>query len=218
MNVVGPGITLEDYQSGKATPIDLFEGQIRGWILPFAQHLAYEHEHSGIAVLLLTSAILEPLGAVLPLDKGGKTSKDKFCRGFERAFKEVPGSKSARKVAERVWQALRDGLFHEAFIQAGLVLTTQDIPILEKDGIIYVDCARFFNAVESAFVEVCNEIRSSEKDSPIRSAFDMYWNKKESEQAKKFEATVPVRADYPPTTSTNTLAPMGLKDRFIKEM
>ena len=37
MNVVGPGITLEDYKNGKAKAIDVFEGQIKEWILAFAK-------------------------------------------------------------------------------------------------------------------------------------------------------------------------------------
>ena len=28
MNIVGPGITLEEYESGRAKPIDLFEGRV----------------------------------------------------------------------------------------------------------------------------------------------------------------------------------------------
>jgi hypothetical protein len=85
MNIVAPGITLEDYESGRATAIDLFEGQIQVWILSFARGLAHEHRdkgNAGIAVLLLTSSVLEPLGGVLPRGKGSNNSEAKFCRGL----------------------------------------------------------------------------------------------------------------------------------------
>jgi hypothetical protein len=205
MNVVGPDITIEDYDTGRAKPIDVFEGRIKGWVLAFAE-IAKKHDSSGIAVLLLTSSVLEPLGGVLPpLDKG-RSSKAKFCNGFVRAFPEVPGSNSARQVAEEVYELLRNGLFHEAFIKAGIVLTSQDRPVLEKDGRICIDPSRFFDAVNSAFSEVCNEIRSAEMGAPIRQSFDFYWNQKEGEQAKKLEAMVTPGAEYPPVFGTSGTA------------
>jgi hypothetical protein len=222
MNVVGPGITIEDYESGKAKPIDVFEGQIKEWILGFARHLAHEHgqrEHAGIAVLLLTSSVLEPLGGVLPLGKRRKNSESKFCNGFVRVFPEVPGSKDAWQVGERVCDLLRHGLFHEAFIKAGVVLTSQDDAIFEKDGIIYLDPIRFFDAVDSAFAQVCSDIRSADANAPIRLSFDAYWSQREADQARKLEVFVTPETEYPPVygtsgtarpvSGTSTLAPAG---------
>jgi hypothetical protein len=83
MNFVGPGITLQDYESGKAKPIAVFEGHIRVWILAFAKCLAHEHEdrgNAGIAVLLLTGSALEPLGGVLPMEKGRKTQRNQVLQ------------------------------------------------------------------------------------------------------------------------------------------
>jgi len=213
MNVVAPGITIQDYETGKAKPIDLFEGQIKHWILAFARHLAHQHnqrEDAGIAVLLLASAALEPLGGVLPIENGGKGSKFKFCNGFVRVFPEVPGATNASKVAERVYELLRNGLFHEAFIKAGIVLTRQDTAVLEKDGVIYVDSVRFFDAVDSEFSDICNEIRSAGAGARIRQSFDYYWNEKQDKQSKALEPIIERGAEYPPVCSTNTLAPVNL--------
>jgi len=105
MNVVAPGITLEDYESGRAKPIDLFENQIKDWILRFALCLAHEHERredAGIAALLLSSAVLEPLGGVLPMAKGRKNSEAKFCNGFVRVFGTIPGAEDTWQIAGRV--------------------------------------------------------------------------------------------------------------------
>src|SRR5436190_2882483 len=82
MNVVAPGITVQDYNEGKGKPIDLFEGRVKHWILAYAKHLAYEHEqkeHAGIAVLNLASSIFEPLGGVLPMAKRRRNSEVNFC-------------------------------------------------------------------------------------------------------------------------------------------
>lgn len=210
MNVVGPGITVEDYESGRAKPIDLFEGQIKRWILAFAHYLANEHdrkEEAGIAILLLSSSVLEPLGGVLPLEKRRRSSEAKFCNGFVRVFGEIPGTKDNWRVAERVCDLLRHGLFHEAFIKAGIILTHQEVPIQEKDGILYLDAVQFVNRIGVAFDEICNEIRRADAADPIRQSFDVYWNQKETEQGKKLESIVESGAQYPPVLSTSTLAP-----------
>ena len=220
MNIVGPGITLEDYESGRAKPIDLFEGQIKKWILDIAQSLAREHERqddAGIAVLLLSSAVLEPLGGVLPLEKGRKSSEAKFCNGFVRVFGSIPGAKNVWQVAERVCELLRHGLFHEAFIKAGIVLTHQGVPIREENGILYLDASRFVERIGVAFDEVCTEIRQAEPADPVRRAFDAYWNQRETEQPKKLESIVVAGAEYPPVLSTSTLAPINPK-KWLKEM
>jgi len=115
MNVVAPGITLQDYNEGKGKPIDPFDGRVKHWILAYAKHLAYEHEqkeHAGIAILILASSIFEPLGGVLPMAKRRRNSEANFCNGFARAFSEVPGAKDSWQVAERVCDLLRDGLVH----------------------------------------------------------------------------------------------------------
>lgn len=220
MNIVAPGITLEDYESGRAKPIDLFQGQIQEWILGLAQSLAHQHErkeHAGIAVLLLAASVLEPLGGVLPIAKGRRSSEAKFCNGFVRVFGDVSGIKDTWQAAERVCELLRHGLFHEGFVKAGVVLTHQDMPIQEKDGIIFIDAVRFVDAVAVAFDEVCNEIRSAKAGDQSLQAFDAYWTQKETEQTKKLDALVRPETEYPPSVSTNTLAPTNPK-QWMREM
>jgi hypothetical protein len=214
MNVVAPGITLEEFNSGKAKSIDLFEGRIKHWILGYAKHLAHDYEKkadAGIAVLILTASVIEPLGDVLPLAKGRRTSEANFCNGFVRVFPNVPGSVDIWKLAERVCDLLRHGLFHESFIKLGLTLRFQDEPISEKDGVVYIDPVRFLDAVESAFTHVCEEIRDAKGGSPIRESFDSYWIQKAEEQKKRADSTFVFYSDSATTLSTSTLAPILLE-------
>jgi hypothetical protein len=140
-----------------------------------------------------------------------------ICRGFVRAFPTVPGSKHSGEVAGRVCQLLRHGLFHEAFVKAGIVLTSQEHPIVETRGIISINAARFFDAVAAAVNEVCAEIRSADKEAPVRRSFDEYWSRKEAEHANKLEAMVTPEVEYPPALGTSTLAPI-VPSRFVKKM
>lgn len=185
-------MTLDDYQSGRVAPIDVFEGQIKEWILALAEHLAHERggrNDAGIAVLMLTCSVLEPLGGVLPLPKGRRTSEAKFCNGFVRVFPEVSGSEDAWRVAEQVCDLLRNGLFHEAFVKCGVALTVEhDAAVMQKDDVIYINPFRFLDSVAAAFDTVCEEIRSAEPTAPICQAFDVYWAHRETEHALKRES------------------------------
>jgi len=76
------------------------------------------------------------------------------------------------------------------------------VPVLEKNGDIYLDPLRFFDAVDAAISEVCNKIRLADNESTIRLTFDAYWKQKESEQAKNSEAIEP----FPETSGTSGIA------------
>src|SRR5882672_71522 len=129
-NVIAPGITLESYAAGEVDPLLVFENRIQEWLFPFARDLA-QREDSGLCILLLTAAVIEPLGAVLP--GAPNTSKGRFCFGFARIFKNLLGERCL-EISERAHDLLRSGLFHEGFIKAGLVITKQDEAIQELDG------------------------------------------------------------------------------------
>ena len=64
MAIIGPGMTDSDYTSGKISSLDVFEGRGKVWTLAFARTLANQ-EDSGVAILLLTSAVFEPMGGAL---------------------------------------------------------------------------------------------------------------------------------------------------------
>jgi hypothetical protein len=40
MAIIAPGMTDEDYQHGKVSELDVFEGRIKSWILAFGRDLA----------------------------------------------------------------------------------------------------------------------------------------------------------------------------------
>jgi hypothetical protein len=212
MSIIGPGMTLDDYESGRVTPIDVFEGRIKHWTLAFARLLAKEKD-SGIAVLLLTSSVFEPMGGVL---LGSGNSESKFCAGFVRAFPDVPGSKSAEDVGKMVCDLLRDGLFHESSIKAGLIVEASDEPIRVSPGAVHVDPMLFLDVVESTFAKLCEAIRSADPGSKARQTFDLYWSKKLEDQRKYVEARLDSQALEQYATSTSTLAPMGHKALISK--
>lgn len=204
VRVVGPGISLEDYQSGKFSPIDVFEGCLNKWILAFGTELAGK-ENSGIAVLILASSIIQPLGAALPYNGKGRNNKTDFCNGFVRIFPDVPGCKDKWEFAGRVYDLLLNGLFHEAFIKPGLVLSKRETAISEESGQIVIDPVRFIQAIEATFGEVCREIREASAESETRASFEMCWSRKETINAIR-EAAKPLPVELP-AYGTNTLSP-----------
>jgi hypothetical protein len=205
MSIIGPGMTLNDYESGRVARIDVFEGRIKSWTLAFARRLAMEKD-SGIAVLLLTSSAFEPMGGVL---LGSGNSEAKFCAGFVRTSPHVPGSKTAQDVARIVWNLMRDGLFHESFIKAGLILDSLDAPIREEAGAIYIDPVRLLDSVEVAFADVCKDIRAAESAATVRKNFDAYWGEKQEDQRRYMEARVDPQAMFHSGTTLSTAAPIS---------
>lgn len=178
MAIIGPGMSDTDYATGRISSLDVFEGRIKNWILAFARTLAAQ-ENSGIAILLLASSVFEPMGGVL---MDGGNSEAKFRAGFLRAIPDVPGGKAA-DVAKMVCDLLRDGLFHEGFIKAGLVLEYGEVPVQIRSGAIVIDPRRFLDSVEVAFAAVCDEIRSGDQKN-----FSAYWDKKVRDQGQYVKA------------------------------
>lgn len=180
MAIIGPSMTDLDYTSGKISSLDVFDRRIKSWILGFARGLAAQ-EDSGVAVLLLASSVFEPMGGALI---GGGNSETKFCAGFVRAIPEVPGG-NPKEVARLVCDLLRDGLFHEGFIKAGLVLEHSDVPVQIRSGAVVIDPRRLLDSVEVAFARVCDEIRAGDQKN-----FNAYWNKKQRDQGQYLGARI----------------------------
>jgi hypothetical protein len=199
MAIIAPGITNQDYASQKVSALDVFEGRIKGWTLAFAKIFA-EHEHSGLSILLLTASVIEPMGGALT---GGGKAGAKFRSGFVKIFPDIPGGKSA-KVAELVCDLLRDGLFHEGFIKAGLILERGDVPVRINGSAVVIDPVRFLAAVDTAFTKLCEEIRS---DAQMQKTFMTFWNKKDENHRRYMENRPDPQIDLL-ATSTSTLAPM----------
>jgi hypothetical protein len=202
MAIIGPGMTTEDYTSGRVSPLDVFEGRIKGWTLAFAGELAKQKD-SGIAILLLTSSVFEPMGGAL-IRRGN--SEAKFCAGFLRAFPDVPGGKTS-DVAKIVCHLLRDGLFHEGFIKAGLLLEHGELPIQQRENMVVIDPVLFLESVDAAFTRLCGEIRSDAANGELRQTFNSYWNKKDDDQGRYVNAKLDPKVASV-ATSTTTLAPM----------
>ena len=211
MAIIGPGMTDDDYASGRVTPLDIFERRIKVWTLAFARELA-KQEDSGIATLLLTASVLEPMGGAL---LGHGTSEKKFCVGFLKIFPDVPGGK-AKTIAPIVCDLLRDGLFHEGFFKAGLILEYGGAPIEQRRKAIIVDPRRFLDAVDVGFGRLCDEIRAADEASDVRKSFDAYWTKKLGDQGNyvkaRFDSNI---GDVATSTSTAAVMPPEI---WVKKM
>ncbi len=118
---------------------------------------------------------------------GSGTSEQKFCAGFLRVIPDVPGGK-AQDIAPIVCDLLRDGLFHEGFFKAGLILEYGQTPIEQRGTAIVLDPRRFLEAVDAGFGKLCDEIRAADGESALRKSFDAYWTKKLGEQGNYVKA------------------------------
>jgi hypothetical protein len=142
---------------------------------------------------------------------GGGTSTAKFCAGFVQTFPDVS---DGRQVGERVCDLVRNGLFHEGFIKAGLVLEYGDVPVEVKSGGIVIDPRRFFDAIDKAFYMLCEQIRS---DSSMLKNFESYWGKKTEEHGKKIAPTFDPLITHT-QTGTAAVMPTPILKNFIREM
>jgi hypothetical protein len=83
-------IPLEDLKTGKVSPVDAYEVQVRHWIVGPGRRLSTlypdETDH-GMALLALELMFFEPHGRLLSTEPLAQESNRLFCRGFDR-FRE----------------------------------------------------------------------------------------------------------------------------------
>ncbi len=162
-----PGITSDDYDPSQ--DFEVFRKRSEACILAPAKALA-ESEDTGLAVLALATLLVQPVGflsAVL-LDTKRKNNEQEFVDGFCSICPAVPGSVDPKIEGKKTYKVLRNGLYHEGFIKHGLVIRSQEVPVLVLSGVICVEPKRFLGAVESAFFAICDQIQ---KDPAARIRF-----------------------------------------------
>jgi len=200
---VSPKYEITKLQSGKIEDkIDVFEDQIKGWILDHALWLvdmSYAGaRHAGIAALMLVSTYFE---AFAEFDQGvssdGKSGKF-FRHGFLSVFPETrdmaaksAGNKAERaikQVAAALYGQLRCGLFHEGMIGNKVVLTDGASPLrifwnqqTEQVVTIIINPQRFALRIRDAFEEYIRRLRDANQKE-ARAAFERFWDTRAARQ------------------------------------
>jgi len=177
---VAPGITSDKYND--SMQLEAFEQRCLQWVLRQAQRLADDNE-SGLAILMLATSVMEPMGAIL---KTSKTDKVKFAVAFAYLFPKIKGSDDAYKVGEHAFDLLRCGLYHEAFIKRGLAIEHQGDAIEHRDGGIIINPRTFLAEVEEGFHRFCEDVR---KDNVLNANFHSYFKKLDENASLKTAGT-----------------------------
>src|SRR5207249_290986 len=92
------------------------------------------YESAGIAILMLTCSVFEPVGRVIT----GKPNA--FVDGFKELFKGVNGSED---VAEDIHICVRHGLFHEGFVKPGISLDGRTDTVSKENGRLRINPVLF---------------------------------------------------------------------------
>ena len=130
-----PHITLDDWQSGLKTDIDVFEDQLRTWL--FAQaRIVSAHEHAGVAILALVTPYFEAIAAYLrgETSRGAETAF--LLAGLEAVFPAIAPA-TRKEYANQV----RHGVVHEAMFRRVLLHRSLNgwPPLGLVDGLLAVD-------------------------------------------------------------------------------
>ncbi len=103
-----PTITLEEWQSGAKSDIDLFEDQLSGWVFGPAHQLV-PNQQAGPAILTLVTPYFEGIACYLR-GKSSRNEESKFLHfGLSQVLPAVPCEVIDLYVAQ-----VRNGLLHEA--------------------------------------------------------------------------------------------------------
>jgi hypothetical protein len=201
MTKVSPSYRQEQLDSGEVTLVDVYADIVTSCVFRFADIIA-NTEHSGIAVLTLTTAVFEPLGGIL---RGGnpRDMRKNFIEGFDYLFQQARGS----TLAERVYYFVRCGLFHEGFIKPGICLkkSDEDEAIAERDGSVIIDPPMFLHEIKKQFEVFVDSVRT---DGGLRRNFETYWRLRDENHEEQQRKHWPTAAAQPQAlTGTTTISP-----------
>ena len=109
-----PNITLQDWQAGLKSDIDIFEDQLQGWVFDQATALSKQtvpaSEHASYALLALTAPYFEMITCYL---EGRETPKRMATEFLRRGLSTVLGSNASRAAVQKYVTELRNGIAHE---------------------------------------------------------------------------------------------------------
>jgi hypothetical protein len=199
---ISPRYCQEQLDGGEITMVDVYADIVTGCIFHFADSIATT-EHSGIAVLTLTTAVFEPLGGVLR-GTGPRDGRENFIAGLDWICRQAGGS-SNRKLGERIYHFVRCGLFHEGFIKPSICLKASDEAIAKQDDCIIIDTLRLLHDTEKQFEAFVARLKT---DDVLRRNFGEYWRLRDEEHKRQLQRYWQAAAVKPPTfTDATTHAP-----------
>lgn len=196
-SAVSPKYTVEKLINGSLKDrIDVLEDQVEGWILNHAKALASDqynfHQHSGLAILMLTVSYFEPIACYLAGCGSDNKSKEFFKSGFMEVFEDTASSITLagikdpesviQKMVDAFYDEIRCGLFHEAMIRGRVIIRRDTAPLgwmieqsTGKVGAIVIDPIRFLGTVEAHFKNYIQRLRDPD-ESELRSNFEKFWS------------------------------------------
>lgn len=123
---IAPHFTTLDF-SGPPTleqMVLLFVDGVWGWQLDQAQRLARQ-PHSGLAVLSIAMSYFESIVQYRDgiVDGRGQTER-LFKAGFQWVVGEaIASSEGVERIADKLYTAVRNGLYHDSLVREGIMLT-----------------------------------------------------------------------------------------------
>lgn len=110
--------------------IDVFEDQVRGWIIAPANALR-GHPHAGFAILASVLSYFEPIGQFVEGKKAG--SRHQFGVGLLSVFPNIEPRYRDLILAE-LYEQVRCGLFHQAITKAKVIVNPDGEDPIEIHG------------------------------------------------------------------------------------
>lgn len=162
---VSPSFTAEKLVGRRIEDmIDVFEDQVRGWIIDPANCLR-GHPHAGFAILGSVLSYFEPIGQFVEGRKSG--SKRQFGVGL---FSVFPGIEERYRdlILEELYEQVRCGLFHQAMTKAKVIINPGGHDPVEVHGAadkifrIVVAPVAFIDAVERHLTWYVGQLRNPE--------------------------------------------------------
>lgn len=153
-----PHITLEQWQAGQSTDIDVFEDQLRTWLFEQARTIS-PNQHSGPAILALISPFFEAMACYLQ-GQSSRGSETAFLRsGLEAVLPAVDAAAREEYVKE-----VRHGFAHEAvFRKVVLHRSSNPLPSFALvNGLLVLDPWWVLDEAEAYFDGYVAKLRDSD--------------------------------------------------------
>ena len=158
VSYASPHITLEQWQAGESSDIDVFEDQLRTWLFEQARAIS-QNQHSGPAILALVSPYLEVIASYLQ-GQSSKGAETAFLRkGLETVFPSVDAAAREAYVTE-----VRHGFAHEAVFRKVLLhRSSEGLPSFGMvNGLLVLDPWWVLDTAEAHFKGYVVRLRSND--------------------------------------------------------
>jgi len=174
---VSPRYRSSELVSGRVNAIDVFEDQVKGWVLEFAKRLTAE-EHSGIAVMMVCTSYFEWVESF----RRGKDSRSKseefFKSTFQRLFPDLASSARGVDAADILYHDLRCGLYHEGLMRGRIVFRREGEAIEIRDAPLQVviNANAFLDNIITDFDQYLHQLRAQNaQPDELKSNFERMW-------------------------------------------